>query len=278
MEASIKTALPEPLLVEYRQINQPFTMPLNHYHEAYEIYYLLSGERYYFITDKTYHVIPGDLVLIGLNELHKTSQVETSSHERILINFTPEAIPCHLSEGEDLLACFSGPNNVLRLDIAERNKIEEILFKMIHEKNNRAYGYQTYIKTLVVQLLILINRHKNQKTAPELRHASYEKIYDILRFINQHYRDDITLDVLSKSFFISPYHLSRTFKKVTGFSFIEYLNSIRTKEAQRLIRETSQSISHIAASVGFDSLTHFGRVFKSITGLSPSQYRKKSNC
>lgn len=275
MEASIKTALSKPLQVEYRQINQPFTMPLNHYHEAYEIYYLISGERYYFITDKTYHVIPGDLVLIGINELHKTSQVDTSSHERILINFTPDVLPWKLTAEENLLACFSGPNNVLRPDIAERNKMEEILFKMIHEKNHQAYGYQTYIKALLVELLILINRQKNQKAAPELRHASYEKIYDVLRFINQHYREDISLDLLSKSFFISPYHLSRTFKKVTGFSFIEYLNSIRTKEAQRLIRDTSQSISHIAASVGFDSLTHFGRVFKSITGLSPSQYRKK---
>lgn len=278
MEASIKTALPEPLLVEYRQINQPFTMPLNHYHDAYEIYYLLSGERYYFITDKTYHIIPGDLVLIGLNELHKTSQVETSSHERILINFTPEVLPWNLTDDENLLACFAGPTNVLRFDIAERNKIEEILFKMVHEKTNRTFGYQMYIKALVVELLVLINRQKNHKAAPELRHASYEKIYDILRFINQHYRDDISLNYLSKSFYISPYHLSRTFKKVTGFSFIEYLNSIRTKEAQRLIRDTSQSISHIAASVGFDSLTHFGRVFKSITGLSPSQYRKKSHC
>jgi len=59
-----------------------------------------------------------------------------------------------------------------------------------------------------------------------------------------------------------------------GFSFVEYLNGVRIKEAQNLLLKTDMSIVDISQTVGYKSLTHFGRVFKNVTGSSPRHYKK----
>ncbi|MEG0502950.1 MAG: helix-turn-helix transcriptional regulator [Cellulosilyticaceae bacterium] len=76
-------------------------------------------------------------------------------------------------------------------------------------------------------------------------------------------------------FYISPYYLSRTFKEGTGFNMINYLNYIRVKNAKVLLDGTSRAITDISQEVGFESTTHFDRVFKEIEGISPLKYRKQ---
>lgn len=278
-QSQIEILLPQPLRIEHQCRRTSFNMPLHHYHAAYEIYYLVSGERFYFIKDKTYHIIQGDLILINLNDLHKTNEAGTSCHERILINFSAEYLqslfPAPLAE--EISKCFHLTTNLFRWEISIRHGLEDLLFKMIREVKKESFGHTLFIQALFTELLITIKRQidSTPPLALELRLSSYEKIYDILRFINHHFHEELSLPRLAAAFYISPYHLSRTFKKVTGFAFTEYLNSVRTKEAERMLRETNQSVTEIATHVGFDSLTHFGRVFKAITGLAPLQYRKR---
>ena len=107
--------------------------------------------------------------------------------------------------------------------------------------------------------------------------ARHRQISDIVRYINSHYRERITLDNLSRQFHLSPSHLSRMFKEVTGFGLNEFINQVRIKEAQRLLRTTRYSVTEVAAQTGYDNITHFGRTFKKMTGSSPSRYRKASD-
>ncbi|PEE73423.1 hypothetical protein COM81_28730 [Priestia megaterium] len=108
----------------------------------------------------------------------------------------------------------------------------------------------------------------------EYHNSLHEKVSEIVRYINNHYMDLLTLHSLSKQFHISPYYLSRIYKKGTGFSFVEYLNQVRINEAQKLLKTTSLSVTSIAEKVGYENPTHFGRVFKKVTGISPLKYRK----
>ena len=70
-----------------------FTMPCKHLHNEYEIYYLLEGQRYYFIDRRTYHVTGGSLVFIDRNQIHQTSQAGPGSHERIPVSYTHLTLP-----------------------------------------------------------------------------------------------------------------------------------------------------------------------------------------
>lgn len=78
----------EPLfMIEQIKRAGAFSMDSDHYHDSYEIYYLLAGERNYYINNLVYALRSGDLIFINRNELHRTVAKGTSRHERILINF-----------------------------------------------------------------------------------------------------------------------------------------------------------------------------------------------
>jgi YesN/AraC family two-component response regulator len=99
------------------------------------------------------------------------------------------------------------------------------------------------------------------------------KIHQAVRFINDNYRTDIRLAAAAREAGMSPAHFSRIFKKVMGLSYQNYLNSRRITKAKNLLRASAQSITEIAVSLGFADPTGFGRIFKKLTGHTPSVFR-----
>lgn len=270
-----------PFWMQRMTISSPAQTHHYHYHDCYELYYLYSGERYYFIKDKTYHIKPGTLVLINAFDIHCTSNFVTSGYDRILINFNMTFLEKHLEDICDinLLACFHQQYHIIRLTSQEQRFIENFLLTMMNEYTDQKIGYTAYLKAALLQLLLFINRHNNQLINSDLHYANstHRTISKITEYLNVNYSKEIKLTDVSSVFFISPYHLSRTFKRVTGFTFIEYLNAVRTKRAQELLWETNLSITEIAEAVGYKSSTHFGRIFREVTGTSPLAYRKNNN-
>lgn len=259
----------------------PLGMKGNHYHDHYEVYYQMSGDRYYFIEDRTYYIKKGDLVVIDLNVIHKTMHAGSASYERILINFKEEYISKLLEANSslDLLSFFKGGIHVLRLNVKDQNIAESILLNMLDEKKKLLAGHDLYMKVLLLELLIFINRSIEkyaEKNPEEYPNSIHKKISEVTRYINSNYGEAISLKSISQYFHISPFYLSRTFKEVTGFTFLEYLNSVRIKESQKLLSDTKLSITEISEKVGFQSTTSFGRVFKSINDISPLQFRKRN--
>ncbi|MCM8901428.1 AraC family transcriptional regulator [Caldicoprobacter algeriensis] len=257
-----------------------FTMPVQHYHQHYEIYYLLNGERNYFIQDRIYAIKKGDIVLIYKNVVHRTIDSSIPDHERLLVDFTDEALNAVSSEERALLLqAFDMSSPVIRLEPYEQIMVEHLLNKMLQEEQAKAPGSSICLRAYLLELLVLLVRLRGQKrkSLAETIEASdplHQKISEIVQYINRHYSQELSLTTLSKTFYISPYYLSRLFKRVTGFNFVEYLNLIRVKEAQKLLQGTDMKIIEVAQRVGFGSVAHFGRTFKSITSLSPSDYRK----
>lgn len=268
----------EGLEIEHCKRQEPSSMPLYHYHDSYEIYYLLSGVRNYFIKDRTYRVEKGDLVLINRHVLHKTTYGGSQTHERILVDLQEAYVErlCQLVNDIDILLPFHQNVNVIKLAKNEQKGIEQILFKLMKEVKERGAGSESCVRIAMAELLIMTARlsllAKETPDAP--LDQIQEKISGIVKYINAKYMEKLTLNGISETFFISPYYLSRLFKKVTGFTFVEYLNSIRIREAQQLLKESGLNVSEIAGRTGYESSTHFGRVFKEITGMSPLRFRK----
>ncbi len=259
-----------------QQHQLPTSMPLNHFHNAFEMYYLCQGERYYYVDNKTYHIKKGDFVLINEYTPHRGIAAGDSSFGHILINFKK----AYLNEfvkitSESLYECFTKGIHIIHLDEKEQVIIENLFDTMLEEFHHKAPWHDYYLKTLLVQLLLLTRRFA--KDTPEYSKAPTGSTYKIINeatgYINDHFSDDITLEFISNKFFISTHYFSRIFKKITGVSFIEYLNNVRTKSSQKLLVSTNLSISEIAARVGYKSNTHFGRIFKKTIGISPSEYR-----
>jgi AraC-like DNA-binding protein len=252
-----------------------YNMPRNHFHEGYEIYYLLSGERFYFIGDRTFHVKKGDLVVINAYELHKTNDAGVPGHERILVHFDKFYL-CHNSDGfEKVLQLLFNESNVFKLSQEQQVFVQDLLFKMIEEAKNKSLGFESYLHSLLIQLVVYTSRNTTQNSSKLFEHPSemHKKVSEIVQYININYSQPLTLFLLSENFFISQYHLSRIFKRATGFTFIEYLNSVRVKHAQKYLLESKWQVNRIAEECGFGSISQFGRIFKKITGVSPLHYR-----
>lgn len=96
-----------------------------------------------------------------------------------------------------------------------------------------------------------------------------------VNYIADHYTREITLSEISNALYVSNVHLSQVFKREMGVSIIKYLINYRMEQAKNLLRETDEYIYEISASVGYREFRHFSKTFKEITGLSPTQYRKK---
>jgi AraC-like DNA-binding protein len=92
-------------------------------------------------------------------------------------------------------------------------------------------------------------------------------------FIEEHQSDDLSLTDVARAVNASTFYFCKVFKKTTGINFTDYVSRVRIEKAKNLALNPNLRISEIAFEVGFQSLTHFNRVFKRITGMSPTQYR-----
>lgn len=243
-----------------------------HVHDSYELLYLYSGERCFFINDRTFKMQAGDLCLIHPNVLHRATSEGCPECEGILLYFHER----FLSPNQPLHELFSIDDIYVTLPVYERTVVEELFQKMLHEYKTREPGYTLNLQGLTLQLLALLGRWLKKHQAKDIHFPSpmHQKISEIARYINHHYQEDLSLESLAHRFYISPSYLSKIFKRVTNFTLIEYLNNVRVKEAKRLLLETEKKVVEIAEEVGFGSITHFGRVFKEITGHPPAYYRK----
>lgn len=254
-----------------------FDMHAKHAHDMFEIYYLLSGERHYFIQNRTYHVKKGDLVLIRPYVLHRTSQVNASNqHERILINFH-DSFLTSLREHHTDFPSFPDTEHppLYHLQPGEQSYVENLLWRMLDEKKQRRSGYAFALKLLLSELLLFAERQRNEKQAQATpSDPAHTRILDIVQYMNEHYDQPLSLSTIAQTFHVSPYTLSRQFKKITGFKYVEYLNHIRITQAQYLLRITNLKVAEVGLRVGYDNPTHFGRMFKQITGMSPRRFKQ----
>jgi AraC-like DNA-binding protein len=99
------------------------------------------------------------------------------------------------------------------------------------------------------------------------------EIWKARQFIHAHSDEELSLTKIAKFVNISPNHLSDKFKEVTGVNFVGYIARTRTEKARERLQNSNLRISEIAFAVGFQSLSQFNRIFKKLTGKSPSAYR-----
>lgn len=104
---------------------------------------------------------------------------------------------------------------------------------------------------------------------------SHKTIREILKYIHDHFTDDLSIQVLSEKFYLSPNYLCHLFKKEVGENFIEYVSNQRIGYACKLLVETSDPIKRIGDHCGFNDYFYFTRIFKRIMGMTPTQYREQ---
>ena len=128
----------------------------------------------------------------------------------------------------------------------------------------------------MAKLLQIFAQHLSivsNQIAVQERNAEPPVITRAKEFIKQHQSDDISLGQVAKAVNTSTFYFCKMFKKVTGINFTDYVSRVRIEKAKNLLLNPNLRVSEIAYEVGFQSLTHFNRIFKKILGQSPTEYR-----
>lgn len=128
----------------------------------------------------------------------------------------------------------------------------------------------------VARLLSIFADHlslKSNQIAVQAANAEPPVIRRARQFIEEHHTEDLSLGQVAQAVHTSIFYFCKLFKKVLGINFTEYVSRVRTEKAKTLLLNPNLRVSEIAYEVGFQSLTHFNRVFKNVVGLAPTEYR-----
>ena len=241
-----------------------------HWHSDLEILYCSEGTFYVENEENRYKIEPGDIILIGSCEPHKlTSDVKVSG-SIISLGFA------FFGDKFDEIRNMHFEPPVLKGNKHIKEEIEHILTLQNKEKtlaSEMELKSRTY--RLISLLLSGLSSTENITKGQQQRLFAISKIQKALDFVALHYSENITVEQAAA---VSGYEKSsfcRSFKSATNDTFHNYLNAYRVKKAKILLTETDDSISDISYRVGFTQHKNFCRIFKEITLISPSEYRKK---
>lgn len=249
-----------------------------HFHEFDKIVILISGKVDYTVEGTTYKLEPWDILLVRHHMIHKAAIDLSVPYERIIIyldsayveRFAPEA---------GLMDCFAAAEKrrycLMRPDAGGVERLKEALERLEKTQGDELFGAQLLRGTMLVQLLVLINRialsdNSREKNTSE----SGGKIAPALSYINENLTRELSIDDMAAMCYMSRYYFMRLFKTQTGCTVHNYIRQKRLVLAARLIRE-GMSASAAAAECGFSDYSAFHRAFTKTFRVSPGKIKKQ---
>lgn len=251
-----------------------------HWHDEIELIYIKKGIGSITVDLRQHKVKGPTLVLILPGQLHSIDPLEDYTMEYENIIFHPSML---FSKQTDVTA-----TEFLQPLIARKITVPTVFTPVYPYYRDvitpidacdeicktKPQGYELFIKSQLYQFLfVLSNRCRNLSSTKDNR-KTLDKMKVVLKYIENHYMDKITIADIAATADFSESHFMRYFKETMGTSFIDYLKDYRLTMASRLLTSSEAAILDIAAEVGFDNLSYFNRAFKQKYNMTPSHFRK----
>lgn len=247
-----------------------------HHHDFYEVYFFLSGNVHYNIESRSYLLTPGDVLLISPMELHQPMfGQEQREYERIVLWIDKQFLDRLSQPNQDLTSCFDTGNprhtNLLRPEGVARQFLMFLLEQLMTESAGEDPYREISALSYLAQVLVSLNRLALQQREETSVTGQDSTVYNVLGYINEHYRDNLSLDHLANRFFISKYHLAREFQRLVGTSVHRYIVQKRLVMAKQMLSAGRPS-SEVYQLCGFADYSNFYRAFKAEYRISPKEF------
>ena len=259
-----------------------------HMHEFIEISFIAMGSCTHKYHNSEVKLIPGDIFVITPHERHS---YEITS-KTVIYNclFYPEVLGEDWNKLKNIMSIYdllivepfyrieSGRHEILHLLPPEVEYIESLLKKMLEEQENRRQGFELMQKSNLINFLCTLGRiwDKQFEGSSRVYLNRRDMLAEAIIFIEKDMKDKMSVKDIASKVYLSPNYFRKVFKEVTGLTPIDYINSIRISKARKLLAEGKMSITEVAETVGINDLNYFSRLFNSMVGCSPSEFRRKS--
>jgi len=256
----------------YKRTSSAWKMAYYHFHEQYEIMLSLSENAEMFVKDRSYPMQYGSLILLSPAVLHRSVCKEDQQYNRYIIHFSKEYAEALSTNSTNLLRIFTSGRVHFQFPPKETKRLISLYEQCIADYTG--YGADLKRQMCFINLILYVEEviSRLSGTLPEKSDGFKNSVSEILDYIPDHLRDDLSLDALSARFFISKPHLSRMFREYTGFSPGEYIIKTRLMHARALLRQ-GKSVMEACEGSGFRSYAHFIRTFRQLVGMSPGKYK-----
>ncbi len=257
-----------------------------HYHSYIELIYCLGGEYSVLLGNVSHKFMSGDLLVINSNEVHTIQSVSPDGGSYIVLRFEPELLydsTRDVFEVKYVLPFMinnATPQKIFKNSEIYCTDIPTLMYDALNEYNERRNGFELVLRSDICRIFVWILRYWDGsgitlRTAEAVDSEHIKIMQTVLDYIAVHYSEDISAESMARLANMSYSYFSRVFRRVMNKSFNDYLNFVRTTEAERLLTSTDMSITEIAYDTGFSSSSYFVKIFGEYKGISPSKFRKR---
>lgn len=253
-----------------------------HWHECYEIFYILEGSVEQQIHNRHFKAQKNDLVILNKGDVHRTFSDPSEVTRILVVKFLPEVVdvlyPKHFES--KYIRSFLNYRSETIYHLADTANNSTVIYNLMmglyDEFTKKDAGYEIYIKGYIYQLIAsLIRIGIIEDYSSAAWQDSISELDVLFKYIEKNYNTEINLQKAANMLNLSYAYFSRYFKSITGRTFKEYLDFVRVCEAEKLILSGSKNISEAAYEAGFCNVSSFNRVFKRIRGYPPGRIKKK---
>ena len=236
-----------------------------HRHRALECLWVLSGQIEVQIDDRSVALANGDLITINGDSPHATQSV---SDDNLVICLQ------HQFDGLGAVECGPWLNNALQ--IANTDAVRRCLAHIWWESNHKPKCWRQAVEARLQELKLLFMRYfSSSQSAPVVSTQQPPRLDSLIRYLEQHYAEHISLQAMADRLALSEAYLSRYFKEHTGYNFHRYLTLLRLEQSLADLAARSQSITDIAYNNGFPSVKAYNTAFKREYDCTPSEFRQR---
>ncbi|WP_270344527.1 AraC family transcriptional regulator [Enterococcus thailandicus] len=246
-----------------------------HTHDFLEISIVLEGQANYTIEEQEFQLNAGQIMLFNPGTHHGEEQRTGTYSHQLHIGLTNISL--------DGLKRNHLPTKKAILNLGEYQwEFLDKAWRLVKEYSEEQPEFQLMVKALIIEMLVLILRslekvQDNTVTLALSKNAKRKQylVNHAIYYLENHHTQEITLEQLADTLYVSPTYLSKVFKESTGMSPINYLIQVRLKHAKELLANEQLTIREISQAVGYQDAYHFSKLFKKYYGVSPSQLAKK---
>ena len=246
-----------------------------HYHDFDKIVIMIRGNVSYTIEGQTYPLKPYDIVFVRHNEIHRPVIHSKEVYERIIIYISPGYISKYKTEDYDMGYCFERASaehtSVLRIPTLQIHPLFKCIQTLEQSFHDTDYAAALYQQIIFLEFMIHLNRAMRSGTLDYLHNASSNsRILKIVQYINTHLTEVLSIEHIADTFFMSRYHMMRTFKKETGYSIGNYILQKRLALAKKLLSE-GMPATLVCYQCGFKDYSNFSRHYKKFFQETPKE-------